>query len=51
MSPTTSDVHLYHDPQTLHTDRTLLLADCEGLMGGFQDPLGSLVEQARTYSR
>jgi hypothetical protein len=36
--PTSADVHLYADPQTLETGRPILYADCEGFEGGEQDP-------------
>lgn len=47
--PTSSDVHLYHDPATLHTDRPILLADSEGLLGGNQDPIGTVIELVENY--
>ncbi|KAH8703381.1 hypothetical protein BGW36DRAFT_457672 [Talaromyces proteolyticus] len=50
MKPTTSDVHLYHDPQTLHTDRPLLLADCEGFGGAMEDPVGSILKKGVEYT-
>jgi hypothetical protein len=49
MKPTSSDVHLYCDPDTLDSPRPLLFADCEGLMGGDQEPAGSFLEKASKY--
>lgn len=37
--PTSSDVHLYADPKTLHTEQPILFADCEGLDGGNREPV------------
>ena len=39
--PTSSDVHLYSDPETSKLDTPILYADCEGLDGGERDPLGA----------
>lgn len=36
--PTSSNVHLYGDPNTLQTETPLLFADCEGLKGGNREP-------------
>jgi len=38
--PTTGDVHLYADPDSLHSKAPLLYADCEGLDGGEAIPRG-----------
>ncbi|KAL4735594.1 acyl transferase/acyl hydrolase/lysophospholipase [Aspergillus similis] len=47
--PTSSDVHLYHDPATINTDRPILFADSEGLSGGNRNPVGILIEHARSF--
>lgn len=39
--PTSGDVHLYSDPQTVDSDTPILYADCEGLDGGEREPLGA----------
>lgn len=39
--PTSGDVHLYSDPQTVNSDHPILYADCEGLEGGGREPLGA----------
>ena len=39
--PTSGDVHLYVDPQTVDSDKPILYADCEGLEGGEREPLGA----------
>ena len=36
--PTSGDVHLFADPETLLTDNPILYADCEGLEGGEREP-------------
>ncbi|RPA74249.1 hypothetical protein BJ508DRAFT_418731 [Ascobolus immersus RN42] len=37
--PTSSEVHLYSDPNTINTQYPLLFADCEGLEGGNREPI------------
>jgi energy-coupling factor transporter ATP-binding protein EcfA2 len=37
--PTSRDVHLYSDPKTYSSEYPMLLADCEGLEGGENDPI------------
>jgi hypothetical protein len=39
--PTSGDVHLYSDPATYSMLRPILYADCEGLQGGENVPLGA----------
>ena len=39
--PTSGDVHLYSDPQTVNSDNPILYADCEGLEAGEREPLGA----------
>ena len=39
--PTSGDVHLYSDPQTMWSNSPILYADCEGLEGGEREPLGA----------
>jgi len=39
--PTSGDVHLYSDPATCLGPLPLLYADCEGLEGGENTPLGA----------
>jgi hypothetical protein len=39
--PTSGDVHLYADPETLQSQFPVLYADCEGLDGGEEEPLSS----------
>lgn len=41
-TPTSSDVHLYKDPETIDTDRPILFADCEGLSGGNNNPMSAI---------
>ena len=38
--PTSGEVHLYWNA-TLHTDRPLMFADCEGLGGGSREPMAA----------
>jgi energy-coupling factor transporter ATP-binding protein EcfA2 len=38
--PTSGDVHLYADPQTYYSTRPMFYADCEGLDGGENTPIG-----------
>ena len=48
--PTSADVHLYSDPDTIWTDLPVLYADCEGLEGGVSAPKAEghkLQEKAR----
>lgn len=49
--PTSSDVHLYCDPMTIHTDKPILLADCEGLMGGYDSPVAAFLEETWKFAR
>lgn len=42
---TTGDVHLYSDPATYWKQTPLLYADCEGLSGGENIPLGHISKQ------
>ncbi|KAK4217215.1 hypothetical protein QBC37DRAFT_438226 [Rhypophila decipiens] len=42
---TTGDVHLYSDPTTYWNQTPLLYADCEGLSGGENVPLGTVTKQ------
>ncbi|KAM7215074.1 hypothetical protein V8F06_009528 [Rhypophila decipiens] len=42
---TTGDVHLYSDPTTYWNQTPLLYADCEGLSGGENVPLGTITKQ------
>lgn len=44
--PTTGNVHLYEDPATFFQNKPILYADCEGMAGGENLPLG-LVQQKR----
>jgi energy-coupling factor transporter ATP-binding protein EcfA2 len=39
--PTSGDVHLYADPATYREQQPILYADCEGLEGGENIPLGA----------
>lgn len=39
--PTSGDVHLYSDPATYYSATPMLYADCEGLDGGENVPLGA----------
>jgi energy-coupling factor transporter ATP-binding protein EcfA2 len=45
--PTSEDVHLYADPETVASDTPLLFADCEGLEGGEREPVGSRYRKSR----
>ena len=36
--PTSADVHLYADSETIHTEHPILYADCEGMQGGEANP-------------
>lgn len=45
--PTSEDVHLYLDPRTAYTDTPILYADCEGLEGGEQEPVGAKFRKKR----
>jgi hypothetical protein len=38
-TPTSSNVHLYPDPETISTKSPILYADCEGLSAGKQVPI------------
>jgi hypothetical protein len=38
-TPTSADVHLYADPDTLYGQKPMLYADCEGLDGGEEAPM------------
>jgi energy-coupling factor transporter ATP-binding protein EcfA2 len=38
--PTSGDVHLYADPQTYYSESPMFYADCEGLDGGENTPIG-----------
>jgi hypothetical protein len=49
-TPTSSDVHLYADPKTIHTDHPILFVDCEGLQGGNQEP-SAYLEKAHRFGR
>lgn len=40
--PTSGDVHLYADPDTYHSHRPILYADCEGLDAGETRPFATL---------
>ncbi|KAM7198241.1 hypothetical protein V8F20_006268 [Naviculisporaceae sp. PSN 640] len=42
---TTGDVHLYSDPATFLKQTPLLYADCEGLSGGENLPLGAIAKE------
>lgn len=48
--PTSEDVHLYLDPSTAFTEEPILYADCEGLDGGEQEPLGARFRKRRQSS-
>ena len=48
--PTSEDVHLYADPETVTSDTPLLFADCEGLEGGEREPVGSRYRKIRVQS-
>jgi hypothetical protein len=48
--PTSEDVHLYADPETVISDHPLLFADCEGLEGGEREPVGSRYRKIRVQS-
>ncbi|KIV90882.1 hypothetical protein PV10_05486 [Exophiala mesophila] len=39
--PTSGEVHLFWDPVSLHTNRPMLYADCEGLGAGSQEPMSA----------
>lgn len=39
--PTSGEVHLFWDPVSLHTNRPILYADCEGLGAGSQEPMSA----------
>jgi hypothetical protein len=41
-TPTSADVHLYADPASFEKRTPLLYADCEGLDGGENPPVGAL---------
>jgi hypothetical protein len=43
--PTSGDVHLYSDPATYYSPRSILYADCEGLDGGENIPHGARFKQ------
>lgn len=45
--PTSEDLHLYLDPRTAYTDTPILYADCEGLEGGEQEPIGAKFRKKR----
>lgn len=45
--PTSEDVHLYADPETMTSDAPLLFADCEGLEGGEREPMGARYRKIR----
>lgn len=40
-TPTSGDVHLYSDPDSISTVTPILFADCEGLDGGEREPVSS----------
>ncbi|KAI4641434.1 uncharacterized protein J4E78_010406 [Alternaria triticimaculans] len=40
-TPTSADVHLYADPMSTDSRTPLLYADCEGLEGGENPPIGA----------
>ncbi|KAF2689243.1 hypothetical protein K458DRAFT_357870 [Lentithecium fluviatile CBS 122367] len=46
--PTSSDVHLYADPQTYRGLTPLLYADCEGFDGGERLPIGAIEKRNPT---
>jgi len=48
--PTSEDVHLYADPETVASDTPLLFADCEGLEGGEREPVGSRYRKVRAVA-
>ena len=48
--PTSEDVHLYADPETVTSDSPLLFADCEGLEGGEREPVGFRYRKIRVQS-
>jgi hypothetical protein len=45
-TPTSADVHLYADPASFEKRTPLLYADCEGLDGGENPPIGALERRA-----
>jgi hypothetical protein len=54
--PTSADVHLYIDPSTYSSSKPVLYADCEGLEGGTQLPIGAVEKvlsqhEDETYAR
>ncbi|KAH8805185.1 hypothetical protein F5884DRAFT_859795 [Xylogone sp. PMI_703] len=51
IKPTSSGVHLYYDPKTLHSEQPLLIADCEGLDGGNATPVASLMTNVYQIAR
>lgn len=40
-TPTSGDVHLYHDPKSFAGEQSVLYADCEGVDGGEREPMGA----------
>ena len=40
-TPTSADVHLYSDPMSMDSRTPVLYADCEGLEGGENPPIGA----------
>jgi len=44
--PTSTDVHLYVDPETFVTDRPILYADCEGFGGGERESIAASANNA-----
>jgi hypothetical protein len=49
-APTSGDVHLYADPGTYHERYPMLYADCEGLDGGEEIPVGAQYQEAALTS-
>lgn len=49
--PTSADVHLYMDPKTLHSQRPILFADCEGFEGGEMAPTANQARRDNTESQ
>jgi len=45
-APTSGDVHLYADPGTYHERYPMLYADCEGLDGGEEIPVGAQYQES-----
>jgi hypothetical protein len=49
--PTSGEVHLYWDSQSMLTNRPLMYADCEGLGAGSQDPMAARATAIRDNDR